>query len=407
MAKFDYTAFDAAGKQITGVIEAETSAAALRLLNQQGHFPIDVTEQGGSVPSGGRSSFDWFSRRPSESELTLFAQELALLLTAGQPLSRALSLIEADSNTPRVQAMVRRLRAQIAEGRSLNEAMAHEGGLFPPVFVGMVKAAEASGTLKTVLARIAETREREQRLRSKLVSALLYPAILILMALGAVVLMIGVVVPQFKSMLGEQSHRLPAASQAVIAASDWLTANGEMLALGIIGALVVLLVALRRPAVQAVVERMAFATPLLGSLLRLSLTSRFCRTLGILLESNLGLPAALALTRDVIGNQGARQVIDEIRVALRQGGDFTEPLKTSTVFPPMVTSLLRIGAESGTLPASALRLADMYESKLEIAMQRLVGILEPVIILTVSVFIGFIVLTIMNAIIGVYDLTGL
>ena len=408
MPTFDYTAFDNAGRQIVGQIDAETPEAALRSLNQQGHYPIGVTARGaGAATSPTIPSAGLFSRQATAGEITLFTQELALLLAAGQPLARALTLIEGDANAPRIQALTRRLRTAISGGKSLHEAMALEGGTFPPVYVGMVKAAEASGMLESVLTRIADTRERDQRLRSKFVSAMLYPALLIAMAIGAVVLMIGVVVPQFKSMLGEQSGRLPAASQAVLAASDWLTANGELLALGVVAAVLALVVAARQPAVRGVMERVVFATPLLGSMMRLSLTARFCRTLGVLLESGLGLPAALTLTRDVIGNEGARVVIDRIGVALREGTDFTEPLRVSRVFPPMVTSLLRIGAESGSLPASALRLADMYESKLEIAMQRLVSVLEPAIILTISVFIGFIVLTIMSAIMGIYDLTGL
>ncbi len=405
MPHFNYTAVDRSGRQFAGEIEAETREVALRRLSEQGHFPIDATERRQGGASTGGDLFQ-FRRQPSATEVTLFTRELSLLLGAGQPLTRSLSLIEADAAAPRVQGLAQRLRNAVAGGRSLNEALGSEGNLFPPIFVGMVKAAEASGQLESVLERIADTREREQKLRSKITSALLYPSLLIVTAISAIVLLMVLVVPRFKEMLGDQIHRMPASSKAVLNASDWLSANMELLIGGLIGACVLALVLGRQERVRQAAQRVLFRLPLLGGVLRTALTARFCRTLGVLLSSGLGLPAALSLTRDVIGNGEAQSLIDKIGTALRQGTDFTEPLATSKIFPSMVTSLLRIGAESGSLASSSLRLADMYETKLETAMQRLVTVLEPAIILLVSVFIGFIVLSIMSAIVGVYDLTG-
>lgn len=407
MPKFEYTAFDAAGRRIAGEIDADSAESALRNLNSRGHFPVGVTERRSAGGADGASGTSLFARGPTAAEITLFTQELSLLLAAGQPLAGAIDLIEGDSHSGRIQGLARRLRSSLAGGKSLAEAMALEPAAFPPVYCGMVKAAEASGMLAAVLARIAETRERDQKLGSKLASAALYPALLILMAVGVVVLMIGVVVPQFKDMLGDQAGRLPATSRAVLAASDWLASNGELMAVGMVFLLMAAFFGGRQPTLQRLMERALFATPLVSNVMQLSLTARFCRTLGILLESGLGLPAALALTRDVITNHAARTIIDEIGSALREGKEFTEPLRRAPVFPAMVTSLLRIGAESGVLAASAVRLGEMYEAKLEVAITRLLTVLEPTIILAVSLFIGFIVLTIMSAIMGVYDLTGL
>lgn len=416
MAVFDYKAYDGNGRQIAGQIEAQSREAALRRISDQGHYPVDAIERpagaGGGAATGsseGASAgggFSLFSGKPRDSEITLFTQELSLLLASGQTLSGALGLIEQDTSAPRIQALGRRLRAAIAGGKSLYEALALEGNSFPPVYAGMVKAAEASGALDTVLARIAETREKEQKMRSRFLSALLYPMLLIGLAILTVVMMITVVVPQFKTMLSDQMDRLPASSAAVLATSDWLTEHGVSVLIGLALAVLVVVAMARQPAGRLALERAMLATPLVGTIMQLSLTARFCRTLGVLLSSGLQLPAALALTADVIGNERARDIIGRIGVALREGKDFTELLRQSNVFPPLVASLLRIGVESGTLSASGLRLAEMYETKLEISMQRLVTVLEPAIILIVSVFIGFIVLSIVGAIVGVYDLTG-
>jgi general secretion pathway protein F len=405
VAQFNYTAYDSAGQQIAGRIEAASRDAALRNLTSQGHFPIDAVEISVGAAAAGNSAAGT-TRKPNATEVTLFLQELSLLLVSGQTLTGALALIEQDTSAPRIQALARRLRIAISGGKSFNESLAEEGGAFPPVCVGMVKAAEAAGNLDSVLNLIAVTREKEQKLRSRFLSSLLYPALLVVMAILTVVLMVVVVVPQFKDTLSERAAELPAGTVAVLAASDWLTKNGFELLIGICVGIGVLVLLLRREAGRLALERVLLATPLVGSVMQLSLTARFCRTLGVLLSSGLGLPASLALTRDVIGNEQARGIIQRIGVSLREGEDFTEPLRQSSVFPPLVTSLLRIGAESGSLAVASLRLADIYETKLDFALQRLLTVLEPAIILLVSVFIGFIVLSIMGAIVGVYELTG-
>lgn len=405
MAQFDYTAYNSAGQQIAGRIEAPSRDAALRNLSAQGHFPIDAFEISNGDATAGKSAVGT-TRKPTAKEVTLFLQELSLLLLSGQTLAGALALIEQDPSAPRIQALARRLRDAISSGRSFNESLADEGGAFPPVCVGMVKAAEAAGNLDSVLNLIAVTREKEQKLRSRFLSSLLYPALLVVFAIVTIVLMVMVVVPQFKDTLSEQTAQLPAGTVALLAASDWLTQNGLAMLIAFCFGIGVLVLLLRREAGRLALERLLLATPLVGSIIQLSMTARFCRTLGVLLSSGLGLPASLALTRDVIGNEQARGMIQQIGVALREGEDFTKPLRQSNIFPQLVTSLLRIGAESGSLAEASLRLADMYETKLEFALQRLLTVLEPAIILLVSVFIGFIVLSIMGAIVSVYELTG-
>lgn len=405
MAQFDYTAYDRAGQQIAGRIEAASRDAALRSLSSQGHFPIDAVEISADSASAGRSAAGT-TRKPTATEVTLFLQEMSLLLLSGQTLAGALALVEQDTSAPRIQALARRLRDRISGGKSFNESLAEEGGAFPPVCVGMVKAAEATGNLDTVLDLIAVTREKEQKLRARFLSSLLYPMLLVVMAILTVILMVVVVVPQFKETLSERMDQLPAGTIAVLAASDWLTKNGLTLLIGLCLGVAALVVLLRREAGRMAVERIMMSTPLVGSIMQLSLMARFCRTLGVLLSSGLGLPASLALTRDVIGNEQARNIIQRVGVALREGADFSEPLRQSRIFPPLVTSLLKIGAESGSLAEASTRLADMYETKLDLALQRLLTVLEPAIILLVSVFIGFIVLSIMGAIVGIYELTG-
>ncbi len=405
LSEFAYTAFDDAGRKISGTVEAEDAEAAMRQLTEQGSYVIDVVPATGKAPR--TSSFrSPFSSDPWPSEITQFTRELELLLTSGQNLARALSLIEEDTSSRRIKALSTRLRQSVAAGRSFEEALRMEQRSFPPVYIGMVKAAEATGEMAGALAHIADMRERQEKLWAQVNSALLYPSLLIATAIAAVLLLMVVVVPRFGEMLGDQVDNLPATSKAVFATSRWLSENFDLFGICVAGLLLVLLLGLRQPAIRKSIERMLLRVPLLSTLIRMALSARFCRTLGGLTAAGVGLPAALALTRDTFANENARQLIDRIGTAVREGRDFTDPMGSANLFPLMLVSMLKIGASSGALSQTALRLADMYETKLQISIQRVVSVLEPTIILVVSIFCGFIVLSVVSAILGVYDLAG-
>ncbi len=406
MVAFAYTAFDAAGKKTAGEIEAASRQDAIRQLNGRGLIPIEAQEKQTAGTSAGGAGSLWPRGRPKAADLTIFNRELGLLLTTGQTLSQGLATIRGDDAAPRIQALATRLGQAINGGTSFADALAAEGTLFPPIHIGMVKAAEMSGTLPAVLNRIADMRESEQRMRSKVVSALIYPVFLVATAVAAVLFLLGFVVPRFKSSLATQADALPASAALVFQASDILNAYGLWIGTALAALVALVVIAVQRPAAKAVWARLLLRLPVVGNLVRYAVTIRFCRTVSSLMSSGLNLSSTLALTRDVIGNEEARQLIDRLGMALRDGADFTEPLAKSPVFPPLVASLLRMGAESGAVADVAARLATMYETKLDVGLQRLMSVLEPVIILAVGAFVAFIVLSIMSAILGVYDLSG-
>ena len=405
MARYTYTAISRDGSPINGQIEALSPELALRQLTDAGHYPISATDATSHAGLAGKAPWLSLTRPPSAAQITLFSRELAMLLEAGLTLSQSMRMIEAETSNPRLQKLAAGIRSQIASGKSLHDALEASGPAFPPVYVGMVKAAKASGQLDTVLERIADAREREQKLRGKVISALLYPSLLVVTAIVAVLVIFILVVPRFKQMLAGTGSQLPSSTQTIIAISDFLTSHGTTLAAALLALAVLAAVLIRRPAVRRVVDRMLLHAPVIDGLLRTSLTVRFCRTLGILLASGVGLPTALGLTRDVVGNAEAAATIAQMGVALRQGSDLTEPLGRSRLFPSLVVSMMRVGEETGRLSGSALYLADMFESRLEVATQRLMTILEPVIIIAVSVFVASIIMSIMGAVLSLYDLT--
>jgi len=400
---YHYTAIGQNGAKIEGEMEALGRKTVFDQLHDQGHLPVDVTEAGNRGQQiAGQGSF--FSRAPSAAQITLFTRELAMLLKAGQSLDQALGLLASDTGSAKLNKLIGQVRAKINEGRSFHEALEAQGRAFEQVYISMVQVAEASGTLDTVLERIADARERDQKLRSKALSAMLYPALLVATAIGAVIVMLIFVVPKFKDMLVNTGAQSADTSLIAITASDWLIENGMTFLVVLLVALIALTLLLRQRGFRQNFDGILLKLPLAGHLLRLNLTIHFCRTLGTLLENGVDLPAALSLTQNVMGNKVAAKVIGDAQEALRKGQNFTKPLIAANLFPPVVVNLLKVGEETGGLSASTLYLARMFEDKLELAIQRLFTILEPAIIILVSLFVAGIIISIIGAVISVNDL---
>ena len=407
MAQYRYTALSRTGERLAGEMEAESAKAVLERLRDLGHFPVEATEasaaKGGGTP-GQRppAPRPGLFRRIPEADITLMTRELGMLLKAGLQLPRALAIIESEAERPALRTVVGRIREALQSGKSPSEALLASGHPFPPEIVNMVEVGEASGTLPETLLRVAEARERDARIRAKAVSAMIYPGLLLTIAVAAVTMILLVMVPKFKQMVaGPQMANLPGPAQFVFALSDGLQAYWLHLLIGLAVAILACGWLLRRPAVRAVIDRTLLRLPLAGNLVRMNVTVRFCRTLGTLLENGVGLPAALSLTRNVLGNAEAAAVVTRMGEALRQGRDMIEPLRASTIFPPIVRDMLRVGEETGRIAPSLLYLADLFEEKFETAIQRLFTILEPLIIVMISLVIAGIVVSVFSAVLSV------
>ena len=390
------------GGKLNGEMDAVSRASVIEYLHKLGHLPVAVTE--GNHAGQERAGLSVFSGKPSDSQITLFTRELAMLLKAGLPLDQSLGFLESDARSKSLKRLIGDIAGLIRSGKSFHEALEAQGTAFPPIYVSMVRVAEASGSLETVLDRIAHGREKAQKLRGKALSQILYPCILIVVAIAAVTIMLLFVVPRFKQMIVQGGTAMPEQARIVIGLSDWLIANGHLLLIGIGLAALALLFAWQREMGRQRIEASLLHLPLIGTILRLNLTIRFCRALGTLLENGVALPIAVKLVRDVIGSTFAAQMLDEAYDALRKGKSFIEPLSRAGLFPPVLINMLRVGEETGNLTTSLAHMADMFEEKLETSVQRTFTILEPVIILLVSVFIAGIIMSILSAVISVNDL---
>ena len=401
MAKFRYSAIRDTGERVAGEIEGSDRAMVLGRLSEQGLYPIEVRD---SEPDVSASSMLRFGGGPASfSEISVFTRELGWLLRAGMTLNAALDILAKESFSSSFGTIIATMRADIRKGKSFHHAVA-ESGAFPPYYVSMVEVGEASGTLPGVLERISIAREREQKIRGKLVSALIYPSLLVTLAAGAVIFIMVSVVPSIKDMIEGSGAPIPEQARFVIGASDWLIANGQTVLIGIPLILLVLVAVLGGKTMQNVAKAAGLRVPVIGSLLRKAAVVRFCRILGTLLAAGVGLGESLKLMQPSAESPQIRQTIAEMESALRQGGNFIEPLERSRIFPPLLARMLSVGSETGNLTASVLQVTDILEDELDRQAERALTLIEPVIILALSAVVAFIITSLMSAIISVNDL---
>lgn len=404
MTTFSYTAISQDGRQFKGRADGPDRSAILQQLHAAGHFVVEVSEDHGSHGHAQSKQLSLFRSSPKPEQITEFARELSMLFGGGLPLDKSLFLLEQQAASPAMANVISDIRRAVTAGGTLHDALAKQNGLFPPVFINMVRVAEISGTLGPVLERLADAREKEQKLKAKAVSAMLYPAFLICASIAAALVMLLYVVPRFKKMIFNLRGEVPDAAAFVIGVSDWVQANGMLLGLGPCIAFLAVSISARQPAFRSQLQSLLFSVPVVGRLLQYHLVARFCRTLGTLLQNGVSLPDALKLTRDVMDNARAAEVIGNVHTALRKGQDFAGPMLKSGLFPPVVVHMFNVGQETGNLHTSALHLADAFENKLETAIERFFSILEPCIIAAVSLIVGGTVIAIMSAVISVNDL---
>jgi general secretion pathway protein F len=401
VASFRYAAVRDDGEPVVGEMEARDQQAVLAHLDALSYHPIEAIEVS---PSQARRVFEFGRKRPSANDLALFSRELGWLLRAGLVLSRALEILSEEGHLPRLAKPIAGIRAAIRTGQPLHEALAEADDVFTPYYVNMIRMAEASGTLVPVLERIADSLEREQKVWRKAVSASTYPAVLVCLATGALLFILLSVVPNLKDLIVNSGADVPEPARLIIALSDWLAANGWWLLLAVLSGVTASAIALRRSAVRRATYAAAFCLPGIGNLLQLALAVRFSRTLATLLSAGVYLPTALSLMRPAFGLKEVETVIEETETALRRGEDYLLPLERSRLFPRLFAKLLRVGGETGNLAPSVQQASAIFEDKLDIAIERSLSVLEPLIIIVVSLMIAAIISSIMSAIISVNDL---
>ncbi len=395
MSAFRYRAMTASGALKSGALEGRSAADVLEQLRRLGLTPIDIAQN--RIASTGL-------RPVPRAALARAVGELAVLLNAGVHMDRALAIVCEDMQTSAERTAFEQLRKSVREGRPLSRAMADAAPAFPPMASAMTAAGEADGRPAAALTRLAQTLERAEALHATVVSAMIYPALLTLIAFGVVGLMLFWVVPQFETLFSDAGDNLPQMTRVVLTASHIARQYGLAGLLGLLAAGFAGWRLLRSAAHRKRFDRAILRLPRLGRLIALTECARLVRVLASLVEGGVVLPEALALARKSLLNQHMSEVVDGVARGLREGGGLTEPLAAAGVFPKLAISYLRTGEQTAQLPLMLNRLADALDREVRTELERITAVLTPLMTVVMGAIVALVIASIMTAILGFDDL---
>ena len=403
MPNFRYKALTQNGEIVNGTLSAPTSAEVVRRIEYLRLLPIETIED--KRTTAVTSGFGLVGR-PSSAEITAFTRDMALLLKAGARLDDALELLATDADVGRLRPVVGKLRAALLSGESLADAVADHPALFPPMYGALVRVGEVSGTLDQVLDMLAAERARSEQMGRKLADAMQYPAFVLVAAGGVMLFFILFVLPQFSSVLQDFGAKSKTALGVFIRLSDFLRANATAAMLIAAAAIAGTWWLLRRPGAGAAIMTVVSRVPGIGGVFQFYRTSLFCRNLGVLLGSGVNLTATLRILVDIMAVTGSEQSWTAAADRVRHGGKLSDALSVASNLPPMAVRMLRLGEETGQLPALAARVAEFYEAKLQRNLDRIVGIVGPLAIVIISTVVGGLIVSVMTALLSVTQLVN-
>jgi general secretion pathway protein F len=407
LPQFAYRALTGSGERVAGEIEAGDRKGAIQRLQAQGLIPIEAFAKGaagaaGGIAEGGRERIAGGGRQAAA--LTLVTRELATLLEAGETLESALALVAEEQDDAALGRTLSAVLGKVRSGAALSEAMTSEPKVFPRLFIGMVRAAEATGRLGPVLSELADLRERQEELRRQLTSALVYPTILLLTAIGAIAVLLLYVVPQFEPVFAGAGDRLPAATRLILDIAASLRAHGPAIAITLCGGLFAAILGLQWPPIRRSWDRLVLRLPGLGAAARERATAEICRGLSTLLKGGLDLPQALVMLREMVGNVAVAEALGRAAASVRQGERLALALGREGVLQPMGQKLLQTAEESGRLEPLSRYIAERFEQRIASRLQRVVTLLEPVLVIGLGGIVGGIVVAILTAVLSVNEL---
>ena len=395
MPIYQYEALDARGRSKKGTVDADTPRDAREKLRRQDIRVVGMKKLDASGKKGEKKSYFKFERRVNVRELAILTRQFSTLLGSGVHLSEALNVLVEQIQERRTEVVFRDLREKIVAGSGLADALSFHPNYFSDLYINMVRAGEASGNLDEILARLADYLQKQANLKGKLAAAMTYPAVMVFVGFGVVVFLMSYVVPRITKILSKKGDALPAPTEILMAISElfkqyWWGGLIGVLALGIF----------LRASMSTEKGRLWFDStllriPVVGTLFQKSAISRVTVTLSTLLKGGLPALEALNIVSKVVNNSLLSRTITQVADRILEGADIATPLKNSRMFPPMVGYMIAVGEQSGELESILDRISETYEEEIDLAVQRLTALVEPVIIVGLAVVVGFIIMAVL------------
>ena len=419
MATFQYIAKDSAGNEQRGTVEAGDRNSAIAAVRAQGLFPTALGEVKGAAPAAGgqkkaakaakpekkKSGLNkdininikmpkWLKGRIKTKVLTQFTRQLATLVNAGLPLMRGLEVLKRQMKDPQMKEALEGISENIAAGGTFSESLTQYPKIFDNLYINMVKAGEAGGVLEVVLGRLAEFAEKAERIKNKVKGAMIYPCVVLVAAIGITVFLLVAVIPKFQQVFSDMlgGAALPAVTQFVIDASEYVQHNGLQIGAVLVAVFIILKIIGKTEKGAYLFDVAKLHMPVTGTLAQRSAVSKFTRTLGTLLSSGVPILQSLTITRDTTGNRVLTKAIQSIHDSVKEGESMTQPLSQCKVFPPMVVSMVEVGEETGALADMLTRIANTYDDEVDNAVAGMTAAIEPALIIVLAVVVGTIVI---------------
>ena len=404
MAVYTYTAMDKMGKEMTGTLDADTVALAVAQVRDLGYFPTRVVEKKGTrkdTPSAAAEEkaaglqmqikIPFLSGRVSVKLLATFTRQLATLIDAGLPLVRSITVLRNQQKPGALKDVLTSLGEDVESGSSFSEALAKHPKVFDKLYISMVKAGEAGGVMEVVLTRLAEFAEKQQSLKGKIKSAMIYPVFVIVAAVGIITFLVTFIIPTFAEMFADLGQSLPKITLMLIKTSDLLKTRYYVVLGGIVWIMVLFKMLNKNPKARFVLHKIKLRLPITGSLILRIISARFSRTLGTLITSGVPILQALNITRDTVGNDVIARAVGDAHDSIREGANIAPALEMSHAFPPIITSMIDVGEETGSLDTMLNKIADTYDEEVDLAVAGMMSIMEPVLIIFMGAAVGVIV----------------
>ena len=417
MPSFAYTALDARGQEVRDTMDAASEQEAIQALRQSGYYPTSVMPAGkgkaAKAPKAAKTpgakkdvniSIPFLERKTVKPKtLMIFTRQLATLIDSGLPLLRDLTVLGKQEPDPVMRKTVGKLGDTVTGGSTFSDALSQHPRIFNKLYVNMVKAGELGGVMELVLVRLADFQEKAQKLKNKVVSAMFYPIIVLIIAVAIMAFLLVYIVPKFEQIFADmlEGRPLPGLTQFVIGTSTFVKEQFLLIICVVVGAVFLYGAVGRMPKGRAIIDRLKLKMPLFGDLIRKSAISRFSRTLGTLVTSGVPILQALNITRDTAGNVSISEAIQQVHDSVKEGESIVAPLEKSGVFPPMVISMIDVGEETGQLPEMLLKVADVYDDEVDNTVAGLTSLLEPIMIVFLAVVVGTIVIALFLPLISI------
>jgi type IV pilus assembly protein PilC len=396
MPSFAYQAKDATGKTVNGVIEAENERVLRAKLREMNYYVTGITQKGGGVLNADLGSVLGKFRGVGEQSLVVFSRQFATMINAGLAMVRCLDVLSVQTEDSQLKPILIAIRRDVEGGSTLANALGKYPKTFSPLFTNMVRAGELGGILDDVLNRLAGFLEKDYNLKKKVKSAMTYPTVILVMAVLIVLFLVTFILPTFVQMFTQMQMKLPLPTQILI--SFTLGVRNPYILIPSLAVLAVAIFLFNRyvstPVGRRQYDAFKLKLPVFGMLIRKVAISRFCRTLGTLLQSGVPIMQALEIVGKASGNEVVAETVSKVRDSVREGESIAVPLQLSGLFPPLVTQMVSVGEETGNLDGMLSKIADFYDTEVDYMLASLTSLLEPMMILGMGFIVGFIVISV-------------